>query len=160
MATKDQYLFFNQRFIEEAERQRDLLKKSQLYFTAITILVSVLFTNISSLKCLVVENSQIKVTILILLIDTFLILILLFLSIRVKDYVIPINNQEYLDNLPTNENEETDKEFFNNRIADFIAAIDNNQVVNNKKASFLKISEYGIIIFIFITLILTIQILF
>ena len=159
MATKDQYEFFNQRYVEEAERQRDLLKKSQLYFTTITVLASVLFTNISTLKDFIDKNSQLKITLFILLVDTFLILILLFLSIRVKDYVIPIDNQEYLDNLPTDGNQESDEEFFDNRVADFIAAIDKNQVVNDDKAFFLKISEYGIIGFIFIILIITLQIL-
>jgi hypothetical protein len=161
MATKDQYEFFNQRYIEESERQRDLLKKSQLYFTVVTAISSFLFTNITTLKDIVKADDGIKITISILIVDLCLILFLLFKSIKVQDYVLPINTEEYVNNLPADTSEEeSDKDFFDNRVADFISAIDKNQNINNDKADFIKYSEYAIIGFIFITLIITLQIVF
>ena len=161
MATKDQYEFFNQRYVEESERQRDLLKKSQMYFTVVTVISSFLFTNIMTLKEIVKADHGIKITISILIVDLCLILFLLFKSIRVQDYVLPIDTEEYLDNLPSDTQvEEKDADFFDNRIAGFISAIDKNQTINNEKADFIKYSEYAIIGFIFITLMITIQIVF
>lgn len=159
MATKDQYEYFSQRFNDESERHRDLLKKSQLYFSVITVVSSVLFANISTFKDFILCNSQLKITTFVLLADLAVILVLLFLSIRVKDYELPINTEEYLENLPE-DSEQKDTDFFDDRIADFIAAIDNNQEINNEKAEFLKYSEYAILIFIFLILVITLQILF
>lgn len=161
MATKDQYEFFNQRYVEETERQRDLLKKSQIYFTVVTVISSFLFTNITTLKDIVKADDGIKITISILIVDLCLILFLLFKSIRVQDYVLPIDTEEYIDNLPSDtQEEESDADFFDNRVAGFISAIDKNQNINNDKADFIKYSEYAIIGFIFITLIITLQIVF
>lgn len=156
MATKDKYEFFNQRFIEEAERQRDLLKKSQLYFSVITIVSSILFANIIDYKLLVTNNQSLKIYTVVLLVDLAVILLFLFFSIRVQNYIQAISTEDYLENL--GDKEETDKDFFDNRIADFIASIDRNKYINNKKAEFLKYSEYAILVFILLILLITLQI--
>lgn len=158
MATEKQYEFFNQRYAEETERQRDLLKKSQLYFSVITLVSSILFANIQTFKDFVKDYTPLAITSSILLVTIAAILVCLFCSIRIKDYFQAIDTQEYLDNLP--EEEEEDNEFFDNRIADFIAAVDKNRAVNDEKADWLKYSEYAILFFILLILIITLQILF
>lgn len=158
MATKDQYEFFSQRYVEETERQRDLLKKSQLYFSVITLVSSILFANIQTFKDIVKDDIPLAITSSILLVTIAAILVCLFCSIRIKDYFQAIDTKDYLDNLP--DAEEKDCDFFDNRIADFIAALDKNKKVNDDKADWLKYSEYAILFFILLILVITLQILF
>ena len=158
MATKDQYEFFSQRYVEETERQRDLLKKSQLYFSVITLASSILFANIQTFKVYVKYDIPLAITSSIILVTIAGILFCLFCSIKLKDYFQAIDTEDYLDNLP--DTEEEDSDFFDNRIADFIAAMDTNKRVNDEKAKWLKYSEFAIFVFIILIVVIALQILF
>lgn len=158
MATKEQYEYFKDRFGDELERKNALLRKTQLYFSVITVIASLIFTNLSKLDGLTSSIPSLKITLPVIFCILFLILVSLIYSVRMQNYSPAINIDSYLDELPTTNEEQTNEDFFDNRIAEFIAAIEINQETNNKKASFLKISEYGMLGFLFIQLMISLQI--
>jgi hypothetical protein len=159
MATKNQYEFFETRYTEEIERMRDLQKKAQIYLSIISIIASVLLVNISDFKGLINDDSSLKITTFVFLADLFFIVVFLINSVRLKSYIVAFNPSEYINEVPDDSSEYTDTEFYDNRVADFIHAIETNQDVNAEKAQSLKLSEYGLFGLVFIVLIITFQIL-
>jgi len=88
---------------------------------------------------------------------TFSILFPFFL-VRMQNYFPTINIDNYLDDLSKTNEDQTNEDFFDNRIAEIIAVIELNQKTNNMKADYLKISDYSVISFLFILLLITLQI--
>ena len=134
------------------------MRKTQLYFSVVTVVASIVFTNLFKLNSLISSDESLKITLPILFCVLFLVLVFLVCSVRLQGYSPAINIECYLEELPTTEEEQSNNAFFDNRIADFIAAIEINQETNNKKADFLKLSEYGMLGFLFMLLIITLQI--
>jgi hypothetical protein len=75
-----------------------------------------------------------------------------------QNYFPTINIYNYLDDLPKTNEDQTNEDFFDNRIAEIIAVIELNQKTNNMKADYLKIVDYSVISFLFILLLITLQI--
>jgi len=75
-----------------------------------------------------------------------------------QNYFPTINIDNYLDDLSKTNEDQTNEDFFDNRIAEIIAVIELNQKTNNMKADYLKISDYSVISFLFILLLITLQI--
>jgi len=158
MATKDQFEFFNERYTEEIGRSKELLDKSKIYFSVVTIITSILFTNLTSFQELIGKVPETKNALVAILGISFIIIFILFISIRVKNYYLPINTDNYLDSLP--DDPESDEDFFDNRIAEIIVAIDENQRINNSKACWLKYAEYGILTLTLIIVVTTFLIIY
>lgn len=158
MASKEQYEYFKDRFGDEHERKNALMRKTQLYFSVSTVIASIVFTNLSKISGLTTSIPSLKFTLPILFCVLFLVLVFLVYSVRLQNYSPAINIDSYLNELPTTEEEQTNKDFYDNRIADFIAAIQINQDTNNKKADILRLCEYGLLFFLFMLLIITLQI--
>lgn len=159
MATKNKYEFFEARYNEELERMRDLQRKAQIYLSLLSIIASVLLINITDFQCLIEKNNTLKITTFVFLADNFFILVFLITSIRLKNYVVAFNPIAYPNEVPDNAPEYNDPDFYDNRIADFLNAIETNQNINAEKANILKMSEYGLFGLVFIVLIITLQIL-
>jgi hypothetical protein len=158
MASKEQYEYFKDMFADEIERKNSLMRKTQLYFSVITVVASIVFTNLFKLKDLIAADVSLKITLSILFCVLFLLLVFIICSVRLQGYSAAIDIESYLNQLPTTDEEQSNNDFFDYRIAEFIAAIQLNQVTNSKKAAFMKLSEYGMICFLFMLLIINLQI--
>ncbi len=158
MSTKNKYDFFETRYSEEIERMRDIQRKAHIYLSIISIVSSILLVNLSELEKFIKTDSSIKITLFVLLFILLIVLIFLIDSIRLKKYTLAFNPSEYINEMPDTD-EYLDSDFYENRIADFIISIENNQKINSEKASSLQISEYGIFGLIFMVILITLQIL-
>ena len=157
MATKDQYEYFKNKYKEEDERNITLTKRAEIYLSLISILFTGLIFKLSDIKVLCNENSCSLIAFIILL---FLLLVTLGFtldSIRIKDYESDLVVEDYVNEL--GDKAPTDEEFFDNRIATFIAATKENFTINNTKGDRLKyaggalfISVIVLITFIIITI--------
>lgn len=157
MSTRNKYDFFEARYNEEIERMRDLQRKAQIYLSIISIVSSILLINLSSFRELIREDSSILITAFILLLILLFVLFFLLNSIRLKNYTLALNPSEFINEYPeTGEYEDCD--FYENRIANFINSIQDNQRINAEKASSLQISEYGLFGLIFMVIVITLQI--
>lgn len=159
MATKNQYEFFNARYNEELDRMRDLQKKAQLYFTITTAISSIFFLNLKDLKSFIGSEKGLYVTLPILIVILLLTIVALIQSLRVKKYNVALNPSKYMDELPDTPSYD-DQDFFDNRISHFLIAIENNQTVNSDKSFYIRMSEFGMLISLFLMFMITLQIIF
>jgi len=154
MTSKSQYEYFEARYAEELERVRDLQKKSQVYLSIISIISSIIFVKIYNYNDLNLQDCISKILICLFIADLLFILVYLIKSIRVQEYCAVFNPNNYLDEVPGDQPSYNDDDFYDNRVADFIYAISENQKINSKKAHSLKIAEYGLFALVIIVLVL------
>jgi hypothetical protein len=144
MATKEQYDFFKDQFIEEEKRYSDLTKRGEIYFSILSLLLtSVIFKTKDIFEIVKsIESLSFKMTLIAIFILSIVLFCLAFyfiaLGLKIRTFEGVTNVKEYLNSLgdepPTNE------DFFDDRIVDFIAASEKNETINDKRANKLSIS--------------------
>ncbi len=84
-------------------------------------------------------------------------LIFIINSLRIRDYEGVIDIDNYL--IKNNETFQSNEDFFEDRIADYIVAVERNEEVNNQKANLLIKARIGILCGFLITVIFIISLL-
>lgn len=144
MATKEQYDFFKDQFLEEEKRYSDLTKRGEIYFSILSLLLTgVIFKTKDIFEILkTISDIKLKALLISIFIISFILFCLAFLFItlglKIREFEGVTNINSYLDSLgdtpPTNE------DFFDDRIVDFIAASEQNELVNDRRATRLAIA--------------------
>ncbi|NNV55029.1 hypothetical protein [Limnovirga soli] len=144
MATKEQYDFFKDQFVEEEKRYSDLTKRGEIYFSILSILLTGVIFKIKDIFEIlkVLDNATFKTVLIGLFVLSFLLFSLGFffitLGLKIREFEGVTDIKSYLDSLggtpPTNE------DFFDDRIVDFITASERNESVNDLRANRLSIS--------------------
>lgn len=152
MPTKDQYEFFKQAYLEEDVRSSLLVKRGEIYLSLISLFLTGLVFKFSDLKGYIQGNLVSRAFYSLIIVSLFLSAIFAMLSLQIRRYR-GINLSGWIDELE--DDAQTDKEFYINRIADFIALTITHQKINNKRGRQLKLAGYfllGAILFIGILL--------
>ena len=148
MASKEQYEFFRQEYQEENVRNNELTKRAEIYLSIVSLFLTAVFFKVADFfnwlhnKEIIKSITTIVLVFLILLLFSVA-LILIINSLRIGNYegvcdidaYLEINKDVYQD----------DEDFFENRIADYIVAVQRNEAINNKKAQALTYSRYFIL---------------
>jgi hypothetical protein len=143
MATKDQYDFFKEQYLDEEKRYDDLTKRGEIYFSLLSILLTGIVFNVKDIHDILLKGEQVeKISSTLVLIVAFLLFAVGFLfianSLRIRTFEAVTDLNDYLDKLkddpPTNE------DFFDDRIVDYIEAIGFNEQINTKRANDLAIA--------------------
>lgn len=149
MATKEQYDFFKDQFAEEEKRYSDLTKRAEIYFTILSLLLTgIIFKTRDLIEIL---NKLTDVRMKIILVGVFIISFILFglgfffiaRALKIREFEGVTDVRGYLDTL--GETPPVNDDFFDDRIVDFISAIEKNESVNNLRANSLSFALHFIL---------------
>jgi len=145
MASIAQYQFFKELYAEENTRYNELTKKAEVYFSIVSLFLSAVLFKFNDVSSSIgkLHNVCLIIGLSISLIAVGIALLLLIYSLKIRKYEGTIDMEEYIGKNKTYYQE--DGEFYEDRIADFIVAIDRNTETNNKRADLLTISTYFIV---------------
>lgn len=137
MATKEQYDFFKDQYLDEEKRYSDITKRAEIYFSILSVFITgILFKLKDMFDLFEKSNEYYKVTGSSLFIVTFCFLGVGFYfitkALRIKTYQSVIDFEKYRDDLgdtPT-----ANEDFFDDRIIDYMYATEKNENVNEERA--------------------------
>jgi len=162
MATKEQYDFFKDQYLDEEKRYSDLTKRAEIYFSILSVLLTSIVFKIKDIFELFENSNSFNRTFSFIF---FIIALGLFGSafyfitraLRIKTYQAVIDFENFRNNL--GETPPTNEDFFDDRLIDYMYATEKNEIVNEERANDLAKALRFILagfftIFIFITIVL------
>ncbi len=144
MITEEQYNFFKSQYERENKREDDLMKKSQIYLSIETFVLTALFFKVKDLAEILGTSLALKALYISSISFIFLALLSTVLSIKIYRYERVQNSKNVLKQFGKNKMENGD--FFLRRIIDYSVATERNVIVNDKKVNFLELSVIFILI--------------
>ncbi len=162
MATKEQYDFFKDQYVDEEKRYSDLTKRAEIYFSILSLFLSSIVFKLKEIFDLFEKsNSCNKVVGFVFFILSFVFFGAAFYfitrALKIKTYQAVIDFENYRNNL--GETAPTNEDFFDDRLIDYMYATEKNEIVNEERANDLTIALRFILagfitIFIFIVIVL------
>ena len=141
--TKEQYDFFKNQYEEENNRYSDLIKKSQIYLSLQTLLLSAVFFKIKDLNEILKKTDCQDFMFIffgVAILQVFISIFYNVLSMKVSKFEGVNNLRDVLSEFTSDSM--SDEQFYTNRIVDYTVATGRNAEINDKSAKYLKISTY------------------
>jgi hypothetical protein len=141
VATLKQYEFFRSLYDEETDRQKQLHDMAKGYLSLATLYSAFVVFVVKELPMQSLVTKGAFFGSIICMISAFL---LSLWATKVSDYEAVNEPQDVVDEF--GDEPMPDEEFFDNRIADYTVACERNSAVNDKKASWLTVAAYVLVV--------------
>ncbi|MEM7551541.1 MAG: hypothetical protein AAF363_17795 [Bacteroidota bacterium] len=138
MITTEQYEFFQSLYEKENKRAEELMKKSQIYLSIESFVLTALFFKVNDLQTILSDECFLKSLYIVSISFIFLALFATVLSIKIYKYERVEKPKNVLSQFGKTAMPNGD--FFLRRIVDYSVAAERNYEVNEKKARFLELS--------------------
>jgi hypothetical protein len=144
MATEKQYSFYKLLFDEEFSREKQLRDQAKTYLSLST-LYSAFVVAISAQGSIATYLKYAAVLAILFMALCFVFSLMVMQTANYEAITVPEYVTEQFGDEPME-----DEEFFDFRIADFTAAYEQNSEVNDRKAIYLSVAGYALMIGIFL----------
>lgn len=141
MATEKQYQFFQSLCAEEAEREKLLWDRAKTNLSLTTLYSAFIIFVVEKLRPSTLATEIIFIAAVVFMLSAFL---LSLWAVKVSTYEAAAEPRSIFASF--REEPPTDEDFFDDRIVDFAVAYERNAKVNNRKARWLTIAGYCLLL--------------